>query len=310
MHNKQPSLVLWQLTDRGFCSEICVMLMARLYALANNYDFALSSRYANITWQQGWQDYFEPFCGEINGWPLRWHLFRVRNRLRAKLMYRAQQALLGQRFVNPQEVFRTCWGPEFAAQKFTVPSRGWREIDTETACRELLNEMWRINCATRERLAPLQQQLELQKKPFATLHIRRGDKIKEVVDIAPEKYIALAQRIAPAIKRFMIMSDDFRVVSDIRQQFPQFEFFTLCDANKEGHLQKKFNALSPLQRRQEIDTLLAELEAAGAAKFFVGTYSSNIARFMALRYGQKFTHGVDGSYSLVSPRYRGPRKRS
>src|SRR5258708_498937 len=39
--------LIWQLTGRGFCSEITTMLLARLYCLDKNINFALCSKYWN-----------------------------------------------------------------------------------------------------------------------------------------------------------------------------------------------------------------------------------------------------------------------
>jgi hypothetical protein len=302
-------LVIWQLTDRGFCSEICVLLMARLYCLDRQFDFALSSRHANIACQFGWRDYFEPFCEEVDSWVLRFHLFRARSAFRIRAVTLLQQAVLGRRFRSSRDLFRTCWSPEFAARTFTVPERGWVGVDAYAACRELLSEIWRLNAATSLRVAALRQRLVLADAPFAVLHIRRGDKIKEVAHVDPADYLARAAAVDPALRRFLVMTDDFAVVRELRQRWPDLSFATLCDERKEGHLQRRFNALPAAQRRDETDLLLAELEAAADARFFVGTYSSNIARFMALRYGRSFVHGVDGEYTLVSPRYRGPGRR-
>lgn len=299
-------LVIWQLTDRGFCSEICVLLMARLYCLDHGFDFALSSRYANIACRLGWRDYFEPFCEEFDSWSLRFHLFRARSALRIRVITLLQQAAVGRRFRGMHDIFKKCWLPEFAARNFTVAERGWVDVDAYTACHELLQEIWRLNAATRQRVKVLRQRLRFEDAPFAVLHIRRGDKIKEVAHFDPGVYLTQARIIDPELRQFLVMTDDFAVVRELRQAEPDIKFLTLCDEHKDGHQQRGFNALPASQRRDEIDLLLTELETAQDARFFVGTYSSNIARFMALRYGRAFVHGVDGEYTLVSPRYRGP----
>ena len=63
--NKEKKLKLvFQLTDRGFASEINNMLSAILYCLLHDLEFILYSRSWNAFYEKGWQDYFLPFCKE------------------------------------------------------------------------------------------------------------------------------------------------------------------------------------------------------------------------------------------------------
>ena len=62
---KGKSLVFHIGSDAGFYSELNNMILAIIYCLRWNIRFTLYSADANFKHNNGWTDYFLPFCEEI-----------------------------------------------------------------------------------------------------------------------------------------------------------------------------------------------------------------------------------------------------
>jgi hypothetical protein len=80
--------------------------------------------------------------------------------------------------------------------------------------------------------------------------------------------------------------------------FYRSELFSLCESSSRGHDQRRFNKGSPELRKESTIRLLAELNMARGSEFFVGTFSSNIARFVALLRGRESIYSVDVPFTM------------
>ena len=131
--------LIWQLTGRGFLSEINVMVMARLFCLDRGIEFCLDSRHWNAAYQKGWEDYFQPFCeettsGHINFVPpfritdhqlrrnIDWRLLFSSESWRSRVARAKSKALLSFEARRPillnHDVFPKIWNPKFVRETF------------------------------------------------------------------------------------------------------------------------------------------------------------------------------------------------
>ena len=128
--------------------------------------------------------------------------------------------------------------------------------------------------------------------PYAAIHVRRGDKVHgytwqgnlivEGEDIDLPDYLAVIAEKAPHLRRIFVMTDDYQVVSELRSLDSGLDVFTCCDAEEHGYRQKDFNSLDPLAKTQAIQRLIAEVELACQSDLFIGCYTSNVSRYIAM----------------------------
>ena len=299
--SREP-LLLWQLTNRGFGSEINVLLLAILYGWQNRLRFALSSRHSSLACERGWTDYFLPFCEEIESPFLRWSMLFRRDCLSTRFQKFVQRAALQpvvrRPFFLTHDVWDRIWCSEFVRKRFDLPDHGING-DCYTACRVILNSIWRFNERTRQGVLEVSSRLPMAGQPYFAIHIRRGDKLPEVKPLDARSYVDKVVESGTDLKRCFVMADDYGAVEDLRRLRPDWEFFSLCDRSKGGYSQSSFKRLPPGAKRREMEVLLAELTIAQASAFFVGTYSSNIGRLMALLKGRENILPVDMPYRMI-----------
>jgi Alpha-(1,6)-fucosyltransferase N- and catalytic domains len=291
------------LTGRGFCSEITTTLLARLYCLDKNINFALCSKYWNAAHHQGWEDYFVPFCEEISTRELNIsYLFscgglrETAARAKKKLLLTLQTR---RHVLLNYDVWSDIWNHAFVERTFRVPAHSI-DGDCFTACQAILDKTWRFNAQTTKFVASRRESLGLANRAYFTVHVRRGDKSSEAKPINVCDYMRKAEDANRGqLQKCFVMTDDYDVVSELRRDYVHLEFVSLCLPSARGHAQTAFNSQPPEVRRDETLRLLSELAIAADGAFFVGTFSSNIGRFVALLRGRESTFGVDIPFTMV-----------
>ncbi|CAM9656415.1 unnamed protein product [Scytosiphon promiscuus] len=141
-----------------------------------------------------------------------------------------------------------------------------------------------------------------RKQPYVGLHIRRGDKVAEgeAAKVETHKYLEAAlkyykdrsARDAEGIKAVWVASDDKDAVKEVRaivrDYFPNVadkDVLWVSGANAGG----KVATHSTSEAYEGFVMVFADLKMLSAARVFVGTYSSNVGRLVAL-----LREGVDG----------------
>lgn len=140
-------------------------------------------------------------------------------------------------------------------------------------------------------VAPTQWPDEL-KMPFAAIHVRRGDKtngytvgnniVIEGDRVPLGNYVSMLRKKAPHVKSLFVMTDDYRVVDDLRSMDSSLAIFTLCQKDEHGYDQGIFDSQAARSKIIGIRRLIAEVEIASQSHIFVGCYKSNVSRYIAL----------------------------
>jgi hypothetical protein len=279
------------------------MLLAQLYCLDQGLDFSLCSRYWNAAHKQGWIDYFLPFCDEVSTPSLRVnYLFKSGGGLKTAIRC-TKKVVLGLMTKQPvllnYDIWPEIWNVAFVEREFRIPILAI-EGDCFAACQALLNRAWKFNGQTTASVRRMQEALGLVEGEYFTLHIRRGDKWHEAKPIEIYNYMRKADEVnRRQLRKCFLMTDDYSVVKELRRGYPKFEIFSLCDQSEQGHLQNEFNLRPAEARRNSTLRLLAELVIAKGGSFFVGTFSSNVGRLVAMLRGRSSTFGVDIPFTLI-----------
>lgn len=117
---------------------------------------------------------------------------------------------------------------------------------------------------------------------YIGVHVRRGDKSKEVANVPVEEYAAAVRVVAPLIScGVFVATDDGVAVGQLRRLLAPRQVVAMTDtASRTGHDQMLMNQKYLKKNRAYVISLLAEVTALRRATWFVGTFSSNLGRLV------------------------------
>ncbi len=236
-------------TARGFFSVVNCLINAATYGLITKRQLLVSeSNFGGLSWS----DFFDfKWPDEVNAEPLDLAIFNdfVRNKSKSLLPLRIPDA-----FGSVLTIQRSL------AKYLTAP-------------------------VTRPAMVDIP-------RPYAAVHVRRGDKtggyeaggklIIESLPVLPTIYVAAVQRHLPEAKAIFVMSDDYRIVDEIRGLAEGIEVVSLGSPSEQGYQQSEFLTLEASSKKAVLDRLLSEVTIAASADIFVGGYESNVSRYIPL----------------------------
>lgn len=288
--------LVFQLTCRGFASEINNMLTAILYCLVNDMEFILYSKGWTALHKKGWQDYYLPFCRETTD--SLFHRSRVFTALltsKDKRLDNLQKKLL-KHYFNTHDIWTKMKSPAFQNKEFNIPKLNIRG-DIFHAKQVILSMIHRPNTIVNS-VIYAQNKLLSDIKPYLSIHIRRGDKVtsasKEAEAVEISYYVDQVKKVSPTIENIFIATDDYSVIEEFKQSCPtRLRIFTFCDPNRNGYYQGRFDDSDVDNKKQEMLALFKDIYFLTESQLFIGTYSSNLARLMALIKGKAKCHSLD-----------------
>lgn len=293
-----------------------------LYCLENKICFSFYSKTANFGIKDGWNDYFLPFCEEDTNENHRRFNYRmpyVRNTKTGNKTYdywfnnyinpfknlfdpfrERMRKLLYFRNSTPFDYFTYSLWDEFRSDKmmskrFIIPELGI-EGDLQEACSLLINYTWKYNSMTSEKVGTLIRSVNLPKE-YIGMHIRRGDKKIEYNLFNIEDYINKAESIS-SIRQAFILTDDYRVITQLKSRFINWQFFTLCGQDETGYVNKEFKLKDVEFRYQNLIKLFASMDILYKSNLFVGTFSSNPGMYLGMRRPKESSVGIDLPWTI------------
>jgi len=287
----------------GFFSEINNMVIAIVYCLHHNIEFKLNSGNANFRLKEGWNDYFLPFCKEVNNNSL------AKYNKRYKINYKTD-------YTKPRRMWRKIYY-ELIIRLIKIRSGAdyltfdlWDEIcnrkleklhfispeleingDLQHACNQVLRHVWRFNPYTENRINEFKESLLLPDK-YIGFQIRRGDKVLEKAPIQIEDFITEASKRS-TIRNAFILTDDFEVIAELKSKFTEWEFYTLCGEFENGYAHNEFYTREPALIYNDIARLLANTEILRKSELFIGTFSANPSMFLGMIMDKEKTISLD-----------------
>jgi hypothetical protein len=277
--------------NAGFFSEFNNMLLAMLYCLDRKIQFVLYSADANFRTDQGWTDFFLPFCPETvdefhHANNYRWlKIYHPRRKL--KLFFVKKR--LGIDYLT-HDVWRAFKSDRFAAKRFTIPELG---IDGGIldATRILHSIAWRYNEATGRAVEAKKAEVSMP-EPYLGFHIRGGDKVMEHDLYDSARYIEKARELSP-IRDAFVLTDDYSVFENLAADYPEWRFRTTCGADEKGYFHEEYQKLEAGAKADRLMKLFAAMDILAGAERFIGTFSSNPGMNMGMRMPEGRAQGID-----------------
>ena len=277
-----------------FFSEYNHMLLAIYYCLIHDIGFILSSQRSNIAFEKGWQDYFEPFCIEMNSkldivfnyrynvkpWNLKTKLLEV--------FYKSWLKVNNINYITSDifEIIRNIDVHEYVK----IPGTNIKGSCID--CLRIINQtIYRLNPEIMKEITSRKKKLQLPSN-YVGVHIRRGDKKTEIPDTLTDNYINKLEDITD-IRDCFVATDDYRVITELKNKYTSWNFYTLTPEKNLGYSQKKYNNASRKTKYNNLLDLFTDIEISSNSKFFVGTLSSNIGMYLYLRLPKGRFIGID-----------------
>lgn len=147
--------------------------------------------------------------------------------------------------------------------------------------RHVVSSLWKPNSKTSKAMTKIFKRLGLEPRHYVAVHIRRGDKRREVPLTSLKKYARAIRIMARLNEPIFIATDDGSVLYDMRKRLPDRIIKMLPSATKRvGHLQAEQNRVWMKRRYEDVVDLMAEIELMRKARIFIGTFSSNLGRLV------------------------------
>jgi hypothetical protein len=306
----------------GFFSEYNNMVFAIAYCLVHKINFKLYSQDANFSYHNGWGDFFEPFCDEVTD---RFHsrlnrrqtlpslkiIIRVilRKILLNKPMDRFQWYMVKQYFQQPyyKRVYHFDYYTSDLWREFTKFSPYFNDqIDHDIvaidSCSVILHDLlqevltltWQYTPTVKTKIQGIIQQLNLPQAYYG-MHIRAGDKITEDEVFPYKQYFDLLHQKKPdnSCYNIFILTDDYRIIEDVRKSYPEYFIFTLCQPSERGYIHSNFSTQTLPEKNAQLLNLFASIDILSQSKMFIGVINSNPGIYLKVRMDSKCTFFVD-----------------
>ena len=281
--------VLYSMANRGFFAEITSVARAMIYALANRKQLLLDS--ADFAWRsdQGWSDYFKPFCysaDEVD-----------QTRIKQQISFKDRKSFKRLSQFKPQ---RLRFG--------SIEIEGFFEI-----LGFFLSMIFRPTPGCQKEIDGCVAQLGLPAH-FDVIHIRRGDKIGDEDVLFPASDYLKILNPMPQNNSLLVMTDDYSAVREVSECLAhgskKINMVTLCQQEHggfdQGQLRDKKRFISVDEHKSEgsypdyvydqVIRLLAEVSLAVRSRTFVSTKGTNIGWAVWMMHPQKdFCHLLHAS---------------
>ena len=257
---------VYQLTTRGFYSEVNCLLLAMMYTLLKNRRLIVDvSHFGGLEWG----DFFQvPLPGFQDG--------DLQDRVRFDMLPLRKLV-------------------KFASRRNGLSIPVWfgkeKRLRSIFSLKSELARMMHIPSFEVEKLP------ELTTSPYCAIQIRRGDKIQgyeingELVvegdDTGIEQYANLIEKYASKYEKVFVLTDDYSYFLKLRDSLPKYKFLTLSDPSGEGYDNKKFQDRSLDFRRTALQRLVGSVDIAGKSDFFIGPFRSNPSRMVPMLQGTR-----------------------
>lgn len=275
-------------TGNGFYSELNSLLFSTLFCLQNRLRLEVYSKDAPFTFGNGWNEYFESFCPTYNNDFIGKRISRdyINNHRNNHICY-IYKILTRNDILN--DIYWYCRSGWFEHNHFNIPEMGING-DLRQAMKIIIPIVYRFNEKYTHIINNFIDHLGLPNN-YISMHIRAGDKITERKLITPQKYLEKAKSLSNCHNIF-VATDDYRIFDQLRNDNPNYTFFTSTSPEETGNDTEKLFASPKDVIRNNLIEMFASVELFLHSELFIGTYSSNPGLFVGMQIDEKMI-GMD-----------------
>lgn len=294
----EPVLIFHIGESAGFFSEYNCMIFSMLYCLQHRIQFKLYSKDANFGYEHGWTDFFEPFCEEESS---RWHHWinmrptghwlpvlkmkdfnLIKWKLKKSFSYLIAKVWTfchPKRFLT-QDLWYKALSKDQLLCEYDIPELKIKG-NIVHACEILVNITWSYRKDISDKLQAYIGNLHLLEN-YISCQIRAGDKYLEFNLLSVDVYIDYLKKY-PNIKDVFILTDDYSILKQLKANYTQWNWYTLCETNEHGYIHSEFRQISKMKKKEQLIKFFASIEIIHSSDVFIGTITSNPSVFSSLR---------------------------
>jgi hypothetical protein len=276
--------------EAGFFSEYNNMILAMLYCLKHHIKFELYSAYTQYAWHDAWNDFFVPFVAENKQYINRYYSTRptviadsrepaLKKIIKYELIVAAYKKMFGVTYLT-QDLWKLHRDRAFANTTFDIPELGFHNASVLEVTQPLIAALWQYNDQSAILVADLIKSVHLP-SDYISIHVRAGDKFTETKTFDFSEYMVPAEQLATSRHAFII-TDDYTVIEQLRAQYPNWQFYTLCEPTERGYFHYEFLKQTQEYKYHQHLKLFASMDMCATSTKFIGTYSSNPGMFMGM----------------------------
>lgn len=275
--------------DAGFFSEFNYLVFTILYCLENNIKLKLYSKDANFGYKDGWTDYFLPFTEEEYD---SYHSFFNRHPTGLTLkevLLSKNLGLLRWKLKNDGMIFLADTfkyfirknyfdyythniSPNIGLKNKEYTINGFVNGDYINAYNQVFDLLWRFNDSVSAIMENLIHDLNLPDN-YIACQIRGGDKFIEYNLLSVETYLLKIKKVS-SLKDVFVLTDDYRIIEQLRSKAPDYNWYTLCKESEKGYFNSTFsNSDSEIKKKQMIN-LFTSVELLIRSSVFIGTITA------------------------------------
>lgn len=281
-------------TGNGFYSELNSLLFSTLFCLQNRLRLEIYSKDAPFTFGNGWNEYFESFCPNFKNDFIGKRISRdYNNNHNSNHICYLYKVLTKNDILN--DIYWYCRTGWFEHSHFEIPDLGING-DIRQAMKVIIPIVYRFNKKYTFIINNFINKLELPER-YISLHVRAGDKITERELITPQKYLEKAKSYSDCHNIF-VATDDYRIFEQLRDDNPDYTFYTSTSPEERGNDTEKLFASSNDIIRNNLIEMFASVEVFLHSELFVGTFSSNPGLFVGMLIDERMV-GMDYDKWLI-----------
>ena len=271
--------------EAGFFSEINNMVLAIIYCLDNKIKFTLYSKQGNISYSKGWNDFFIPFCDQTELFLHERYNRRTYQVKKGKKVPPYLLKILTGNDLLTQDIWDSFRSKKFTSKEFTIPELDLEKASLLETSKTIISMIWRYQKGAEKIIANFKNSILLPQN-YISIHIRSGDKSLETNTYSINKYMAKAQSLSLP-KNAFILTDDYSIIENLRIQYSDWSFLSLCNVSERGYIHSEFNKKTKHERYLQHLKLLASIDICAESDHFIGTYSSNPGMYLGMRIGEE-----------------------
>jgi hypothetical protein len=281
----------------GFYSEFNNMILGMVYCLTHQIRFKIYSADANFRFQNGWNDYFIPFCDETRNKIHHFTNKRAHHKKRGRQkFYAAFNRLFNKNLLITSDLwyeFRKI-DKNFNLNDYKILFPDAKNL--QDICRDMIDMVYHFNEETQQLIDEVSKNISFQ-GDYIGFHIRGGDKFLEHQLIETNEYIKRAESISD-VRQGYVFTDDYSLFELMCKEYPNWSFQTLAPKNDSGYFHKEFIKLPAEIRKMKTIQMFASIELLSNAQHSFCTFSSNVGMYLGMKMGEK-AHGIDFDNWLI-----------
>jgi len=269
--------------SQGVFSEINNMIFAMLYCLEHKIQFVLTSTNANFAPEKGWEEFFLPFCNQVDN---KFHAKKYNIRFKDDMRKSIRRKLISNLYKKiyrvklTQDIFDEVY-PAYADKQINISELNLQG-NTYDVIKPFAELAWRFNPETRAEIDEVIKNFNLPEK-YAAMQMRRGDKVTifKTTTANPDEYMAELKKITD-IRDVLLLCDEYDDVKHLVDNYKDYKFYTICQPNEHGYSNDDFQKQDWDKKRKRTIELFATVDAMLRAELFLGTDIANPYLFIKM----------------------------